>query len=114
MDPDGVTLRQRRRLRRRQYYNKGPNFHWHTDCYNKLKPFGICITGCIDGFSRYIIWLKAGRKPIKYMHHFMQAVTTRGGCPQTLRADLGNENVIIERIQTNLKLDGPDIRSHTF
>ncbi|XP_031343268.1 uncharacterized protein LOC116170868 [Photinus pyralis] len=115
LDPDGVTLRQRRRLRRRQYYNKGPNFLWHTDCYDKLKPFGICITGCIDGFSRYIIWLEVGpntNDPSVIAYHFMQAVTTRSGCPQTLRADLGTENVIIERIQTNLKLDGPDALSH--
>ncbi|CAH0555036.1 unnamed protein product [Brassicogethes aeneus] len=115
LDPDGVRLRQRRRLRRRQYYNKGPNFLWHTDCYYKLKPFGICITGCIDGFSRYIIWLKAGPNtngPSVIAYHFMQTVTIKGGCPQTLRADLGTENVIIERIQTNLKLERPDALSH--
>lgn len=48
LDPEGVETRRRRRLRRRRYFNKGPNYIWHTDCYDKLKPFGICITGCID------------------------------------------------------------------
>ena len=57
LDPRGVTLRQARRLRRRNYFSKGPNFIWHLDCYDKLKPYGFCISGCIDGFSREMIWL---------------------------------------------------------
>ena len=28
-----------------------PNFLWHCDGYDKLKPFGIAIHGCIDGYS---------------------------------------------------------------
>ncbi|CAH1115627.1 unnamed protein product [Psylliodes chrysocephalus] len=58
LDPEGVEIRKR--LRRRQYHNKGPNYLWHIDSYDKLKPYGICINGCIDGFSRHIIWLRAG------------------------------------------------------
>lgn len=61
LDPQGVELRKRKRLRRRQYANKGPNYLWHLDSYDKLKPYGICINGCIDGFSRQIIWLQAGK-----------------------------------------------------
>ncbi|XP_051939858.1 uncharacterized protein LOC127613013 [Hippocampus zosterae] len=59
LDPRGVSLRQARRLRRRNYFSKGPNFIWHMDSYDKLKPFGICINGAIDGFSRKIMWLNA-------------------------------------------------------
>ncbi|XP_074042614.1 uncharacterized protein isoform X3 [Leptinotarsa decemlineata] len=59
LDPEGVETRKRKRLRRRQYFNKGPNYLWHVDSYDKLKPFGICINGCIDRFS-HIIWLRAG------------------------------------------------------
>ena len=29
------------------------------DGYDKIKPFGIAIHGCIDGFSRKVIWLSA-------------------------------------------------------
>lgn len=60
LDSEGVASRRKKRLRRRQYQNKGPNYLWHIDSYDKLKPYGICINGCIDGFSRHIIWLKAG------------------------------------------------------
>jgi len=28
----------------------GPNYLWHVDGYDKLKPFGMAISGCIDGF----------------------------------------------------------------
>lgn len=94
LDPDGVSTRRRRRLQRRRYFNKGPNYLWHTDCYDKLKPFGICITGCIDGYSRYILWLKAGSNtndPAIIAYHFLNAVSMLNGCPQTLRTDLGTE-----------------------
>lgn len=58
LDPEGVSHRRARRLRRRRYYNPGPNFMWHLDSNDKLKPYGLCINGCVDGFSRHIMWLK--------------------------------------------------------
>ena len=59
LDPVGVELRQTRRLRRRHYRTRGPNALWHMDGYDKLKPYGIAINGCIDGFSRYVVWMEA-------------------------------------------------------
>ena len=50
-DPEGVEHRSQHRLRRRIYRCKGPNYLWHIDSYDKLKPFGFCIHGAIDGFS---------------------------------------------------------------
>ena len=58
LDPENVGKRQRRRLKRRKYRNAGPNYVWHIDGHDKLKPYGISIHGCIDGYSRRIIWLK--------------------------------------------------------
>ena len=46
-DPEGVERRSKHRLRRRRYISKGPNYQWHMDEYDKLKPFGFCIYGCI-------------------------------------------------------------------
>ena len=34
---EGVERRSRRRLKRRKYYAKGPNYIWHIDEYDKLK-----------------------------------------------------------------------------
>ena len=39
LDPEGVLLRRRRRLRRRAYFARGPNVIWHIDSYDKLKRF---------------------------------------------------------------------------
>ena len=55
LDPDGVCMRTAHRLVRRTYRNNGPNFLWHMDGYDKLKPYRIAIHGCIDGFSRKLI-----------------------------------------------------------
>lgn len=44
LDPDGVERRSRHRLSRREYYAKGPDYIWHCDGYDKLKPFGFCNT----------------------------------------------------------------------
>ena len=58
LDPEGVLLRNHNRLRRRAYFARGPNFIWHFDSYDKLTPFGFCISGCIDGFSRFVIMVE--------------------------------------------------------
>lgn len=43
----------------RQYTNYGPNALWHMYSYYKLKQFGICTNGCIDDYSRYVLWMEA-------------------------------------------------------
>ena len=57
IDPERVTERRRHRLKKRVYNNPGPNYAWHCDKYDKLKPFGFRIHGCSDCWSRKIIWL---------------------------------------------------------
>ncbi|CAC5378435.1 unnamed protein product [Mytilus coruscus] len=59
LDPHGMKCRDARKLTRRTYMNNGPNYIWHMDGYDKLKYYGICINGCIDGFSCNIMWLEA-------------------------------------------------------
>lgn len=94
IDPEGVRCRTKRRLRRREYSNPGPNYLWHLDGYDKLKPYGICIHGCIDGYSREIIWLEAAssnNNPRLIAGYFVDAVSKIGGCPKIVRADMGTE-----------------------
>ena len=57
LDPESVNLRRSGTLRRRIYHSPGPNFVWHVDGYDKLKPYGFPVHGCIDGYSRKILWL---------------------------------------------------------
>lgn len=43
LNPAAVKLRKSRRLRRRNYTAYGPNYIWHIDAYDKLKPFSINV-----------------------------------------------------------------------
>ena len=56
IDEEGVQRRKAKRLLRRRYCTPGPNFLWHVDGNDKLKPFGFAIHGAIDGYSRKILW----------------------------------------------------------
>ncbi|XP_078315814.1 uncharacterized protein LOC111130525 [Crassostrea virginica] len=109
LDPEGVELRRRKRLRRRKYYAKGPNYLWHVDSYDKLKNYGICINGCIDGYSRKIIWCEAtysSSDPRIVAGHFISSVEKLGSCPRKVRGDRGTENKRIEEIQNVLTNHG--------
>jgi len=106
LDPRGVEQRRRNRLMRRIYVNPGPNFLWHVDGYDKLKPFGICINGAIDGFSRLMVWLHAystNSNPKIIAGYFIAEVEKRMGTAARIRADLGTENVTMAEMQRFLR-----------
>ena len=50
LDPMGCEMRRSKRLKRRKYSVPGPNYCWHIDGYDKLKPFGFPVHGCGDGW----------------------------------------------------------------
>ena len=58
LNAEGVQQRKKGKLLRRKYRNPGPNYVWHIDGHDKLKPFGFSFHGCIDGFIRKLIWLE--------------------------------------------------------
>ena len=58
LDPNGSENQKAHRLRQRQYLSAGPNFCWHADGYEKLKPYGLSIQGCVDGFSSKMLSVK--------------------------------------------------------
>lgn len=114
LDPKGIEERKRKRLRRRQYRSAGPNAVWHIDGYDKLKPFGICIHGCIDGFSRHIIWLEAwttNNNPRVVGGYFIDAILRSEGSPERVRADAGTENTYVKQMQIFLRSDHVDMFS---
>ena len=111
LDPRGVELRRKGRIVRRRYLSKGANFVWHLDSYDKLKPYGICINGCIDGFSRNVIWLEAYHTSSDaklIAGYFMQSVKRLGGCPMRIRGDMGTENSNVALLQQFMRRDGLD------
>ncbi len=102
MDPDGVAARSRHRLQRREYRMEGPNHVWHIDGYDKLKPFGFCIHGAIDGYSRHVMWLEVGpsnNNPCIIARYYIDCVQQMGGTARIIRADCGTENVHVAGLQ---------------
>ncbi|CAG2247008.1 unnamed protein product [Mytilus edulis] len=103
LNPGGVNNRLKRKLKRREYNGQGPNFIWHLDSYDKLKPFGFCINGCIDGYSRFIVWLHVNRTssdPRVIAGYYIKAVIRNNGVPLRMRGDLGTENTHTAQMQT--------------
>ena len=121
LDGPGIEIRRRRKLRRRVYFSKGPNFAWHVDGYDKIKPYGFCIHDCIDGFSRRIMWLEVGpsnNDPKCVAKYFMDCVAQQGGCPTIMQTDRGTENGTIAALQCLFRDEHPDryagINSHRY
>ena len=114
IDPEGTQLRRTRRLNRRTYSSPGPNYCWHLDGYDKLKPYGLPIHGCVDGFSRKIFWLnvvKSNNNPVVPAHLFLTTVKDLGYCPTKLRSDFGTENGIMADCQCVLV---NDVNAHSY
>ena len=106
LDPHGVELRSRKRFRRRRYVVPGPNFIWHIDGYDKLKPYGFCVHGAIDGYSRRILWLEVGpssNNPMVTVQCYLDCVRQLGGCPRVVRGDCGTEHIHIAAVQRFLR-----------
>ena len=57
MDLEGVTIRRNKVIRRRIYHTIGLGYIYHIDGNDKLKHWGFPIHGCIEGFSRKVMWL---------------------------------------------------------
>ena len=110
LDPEGTELCKSRCLKRRQYHNPGLNYAWHLDGYDKLKPWGFPIHGCIDGFSRRIMWLEVAHSnnlPEYPAIYYLEAGKDLGGCPVEVVTDLGTENGLLASIQSYFR-QNPD------
>ncbi|CAC5400078.1 unnamed protein product [Mytilus coruscus] len=114
IDSVGVESRRRHRLHRRSYFNSGPNYLIHIDGYDKLKSYGLAIHGDIDGYSRRILWLKAGpsnNNPTYIAKFYLNFVKESRRIPRVVRADAGTENVIVKDLQIALRFDHGDSMS---
>jgi hypothetical protein len=114
IDPKATGLRQAHRLKRREYHNLGPNYAWHCDGYDKLKAYGFPIHGCIDSWSRKILWLhviRSNNHPDIIATYYLNAVEEFGGCPVDLVTDLGTENGTMAATQSFFR---DDANSHRY
>lgn len=90
-------MRKRHCLKRREYHNASPSYAWHVDGYDKHKPWGFPIHGCIDGYSRRIMWLE-----VAHSNNLPEIRGTKdlGGCPVEVVTNLGTENGLLATIQS--------------
>ncbi|KAJ8669224.1 hypothetical protein QAD02_000483 [Eretmocerus hayati] len=105
-DPEGIRDRAAKRLRRRQFRCPGPNYVWSFDGYDKLKGFGFPIHGCIDAFSRQILWLEVAttnNDPKVTANHYLKTVKKQKCVPVIARCDNGGENTLIGSLQICLR-----------
>ena len=104
-DTDGSAQRRHRTFTRRSFHSPGPNYSWHVDGYDKLKPYGLAIHGCVDGYSRRVMWLRVGytnNDPAVIGYYYTQCLSAMGKCLQVLRTDCGTENGAMAAIQVLL------------
>lgn len=94
VDPEGVLLRLRHSLHRREYDVDAPNSLWHVDGYHKLVRWKIVIHGGIDGYSRVVTYLQASTNNTAdtALEAFHKGVLEYG-LPSRVRTDKGGENV---------------------
>ena len=91
LDPEGVELRRARHL--------STTVGGLTHCGIWIPmPFGIAMNGCIDGFSRHIMWMEAyntNSDPKVIADYFINTVA--------VRADPGTENGHVRDMQLFLR-----------
>ena len=106
--PAWIGLRWGCVISRRVYHVPWLNSLWHLDGHHSLIRWGLVIHGCIDGFSRRIIFLKCSNNnyATSVEELFLKAAEADGGLwPSRVRVDRG-VNVLVCETMVNIRGEG--------
>jgi len=97
VDPNRSKL-NKKKIYRRSYNVISPNALWHLDGNHKLIRWRFVIHGCLDGFSRSVVFLKCAvnNRSDTVLDSFVKALD-RFRTPLRIRTDHGTENVLVAR-----------------
>ena len=91
-------VRRRYTIQRRLYNVRKLNHLWHMDLNHKLIHWMFVLHGCIDGYSRAIVYLKCFTNNLaSTVSQCFVNGTYGSGLPSRVRGDRGVENVDVAR-----------------
>ena len=98
LDPQNRVLGWGIVVSRRVYQVPWPNSLWHLDRHHSLIHYKLIINGCIDGFSRHIIYLRCSSNNLAetVLNLSMNAVGRDGDhWPSRIKVVRGVENILV-------------------
>ena len=98
VNPRNTVLRWGITVSRRVYRVSWPNSLWHLDGHHSLIRWKLVVHGCIDGFSRRIMFLRCSSNNLAetVLELFLDAISRDGErWPSRIRVDKGVENVLV-------------------
>ena len=113
MDPDGVeqrNVKKKKQIPKKPFRSDGPNWTFSLDRHDKMmgyqnSTFPLAIYGCLDTFSRKIMFLKVWNGnscPILIGKFYIEYLLDSRTLPIYLRLDQGTETGIIATIHAYL------------
>lgn len=101
MNPVNTAIRWAGVISRRVYSVPWPNSLWHMDGHHLLIRWGFVVHGCIDGFSRMIVYLYCATNnyAVTVLDLFLGG-TTEYELPSRVRGNHGEENIRVAELMT--------------
>ena len=111
INPLRAVVRWQQVVPRRSYWVPGPNSLWHMDGHHSLIRWRFVVHGCVDGFSRMIVYLAcATNNRAATVFKMFRRAAVEYGVPSRVRSDKGGENVSVCHYMVSVR--GPGRGSH--